>query len=131
MGNPEQEHNVIYGRYNTEQLRLVFRCTSPKFILPVSCVGGGLADAVYEYVNRCAEPEHTGHHRYRLIGVHEWLPPLHPEMANRADRKSCIRADGGADLEAEATLRRREWAHIGQVEGDEFFDADGEYYGGA
>jgi hypothetical protein len=54
------------------------------------------------------------------------MPPLHPTMRNRADRKGCIGADGLSDLEAEASLRRREWAHMTIVDGAPVYEESDE-----
>jgi hypothetical protein len=44
------------------------------------------------------------------------MSPLHPNLRDRADRLPCLNADGGLDLEMEATQRRREWAHMTLVD---------------
>ena len=113
---------TCYGHYGVEAIRLVWRMTTPTMTLPVSSADGGLADANYRYVGRCV-PE-NGHHRYELIGVHEWCPPLHPTLRNRADRQMSVRADGTQDMEAEATLRRREWADMRMLEDGPIYEDD-------
>jgi hypothetical protein len=124
LGNAEQGDGLIYSHYDIESIRSVWRHTKPTITIPISSRDGGLADATYRYLGR-NEPE-DGHHRSQLVSIVEWMPALHPSLKNRPDRKACVGADGQLDLEAEAAQRRREWAHMTEIEGDPFYEDDDE-----
>jgi hypothetical protein len=118
---------MIYGHYRPAPIKYVLRCILPRVIEPMECEGGGLADAIYRYERRHDDGKH---HVYRLESVQEYMPPRHPSL-NIYDnnvRLTMMRPDGTVDLEAEAIMRRREWAQMGAVADDPFEDEGDDGY---
>jgi hypothetical protein len=112
----------VIGHYpDVEPRRFVLACKLPRIAVPVTCAGGGCADAIYQYVQRHTDRQH---HIYRLVSIQEWLPPVHPTARGR--RETVRNAKGDVDLEAEATLRRREWAQMGADVADDPFEDEGD-----
>jgi hypothetical protein len=123
MTSSSSTNRVIYGTYHPDPIKHVLRCNMPRVVEPMACKGGGLADAIYRYVGKHKDKQHS---IYRLESVQEWMPPKHPSLNpydNNA-RLPMMRNDGTLDIEAEAAMRRREWAQMGTVAEDVFEDDD-------